>query len=465
MASPNSLGHRRLRRPELSGFIRALSIAAERSQSTDSLSSQSVEGRITVAHSPSLLSRTREVLSRFSEVKLAPSVSSELESDLDKTLRQLSRLSCKAFQPTTNLLHLPLYHPDPQKLIMPEPKMIIFGGSPGENIEHFLYGFEIFFHKQASTLGDDQAEETNGAKAYYVIRHIKPSSIPSKFVNRLPLGITRNYEALCQEQRVRFENSAKLEEEKRRAEETFLSLRQKSNQSIRTYIRLTRKIASRMSNENQHLVATQFIKGLDYCELRIQAMSGLSKRPSVEEAITKVQRLWDVMGEGRSTGDEEDSEVTDSEMESVEHEGEGRSRGRRANRGKKVREDKKTKKSEQKGLTEAEKIRKELQELKELISKDQGSSFRQGGIPKQVPVPNYQNIPAIEAYAMGNRLAPPVNYGSESRTSYPRYYPGREGRNRQGGDRSNVERANVKQWGPPRQQARPWQELGGYRGG
>lgn len=90
------------------------------------------------------------------------------------------------------------------------------------------------------------------------------------------------------------------------------------------------------------------------------------------------------MGEGQSTGDEDNSEVTDSEMEGDEHEEEGWSRGRRANRGKKVSEDKKTKKSEQKGLTEPEKIRKELQELKELITKDQGSSFRQGGIPKQV---------------------------------------------------------------------------------
>ena len=171
------------------------------------------------------------------------------------------------------------------------------------------------------------------------------------------------------------------------------------------------------------------------------------------------------MSEGQSTEDEDDSDVADSEMESDEHEGEGRSRGRRANRGKKVREDKKTKKSEQKGLTEAEKIRKELQELKELITKDQGSSFRQGGIPKQVPVSDYQNLPAIEAYAMGNRLAQPVNYGPESRTSYSRCYPGREGRNTQWGNRGNVERANVPQWGQPRQPPRPWQEPGGNRGG
>jgi len=115
---------------------------------------------------------------------------------------------------------------------------------------------------------------------------------------------------------------------KRRPEELFLSLRLKSSQSICTYIRLTSKIASRISNENQHLVATQFIKGLDSLKLRIQAMSGLSNRPSVEEAITKVQRLWDVMGEDQSSGDEDDSELTDSEMESDEQEREGWSRGR-----------------------------------------------------------------------------------------------------------------------------------------
>ena len=43
------------------------------------------------------------------------------------------------------------------------------------------------------------------------------------------------------------------------------------------------------------------------------------------------------MGNGQSLGDEDDSELTDSEMVSDEHEGEGRSRGRRADPGKKAR--------------------------------------------------------------------------------------------------------------------------------
>ena len=122
-----------------------------------------------MAPSPILLSQTKEVLSRSSEVELVPSVSSGTKTDLDQTLRQLSRLSCKAFQPTTHLPHLPLYHPDPQKGIMTRPKIIMFGGSSNENIEHFLYGFEIFFHKQVSTLGDNQAEETNAAGMGVVI--------------------------------------------------------------------------------------------------------------------------------------------------------------------------------------------------------------------------------------------------------------------------------------------------------
>src|SRR5207302_8227636 len=116
------------------------------------------------------------------------------------------------------------------------------------------------------------------------------------------------YDVLCEALRNRFENSVELEEEKRQAEESFLSLHQKSGQSIEQYIKKTRKVAQGMSNENQHLVATQFVKGLDSRDLRIQAMSGLANRPGVEEAIMKVQQLWNVMGEeyGSGSGDDTD---------------------------------------------------------------------------------------------------------------------------------------------------------------
>jgi len=60
--------------------------------------------------------------------------------------------------------------------------MIMFGGTSNENIEHFLYGFKIFFDKEASTACDVQVQETNAAKVYLVIHYIKPGSIACKFV-------------------------------------------------------------------------------------------------------------------------------------------------------------------------------------------------------------------------------------------------------------------------------------------
>ena len=226
-----------------------------------------------MATSPNLLIQAEQVLS--SSPVNYPLLLDDSESEIssDQGPHRLSHSShtspSRKANPPPLLPLVPSRCPEPP--VMAELKMIEFGGASSENVEHFLYGFEIYFQREESrTPGDaNRAQESSEAKAYHVIRHIKPGSLAFKFVNRLPLTVTRDYVSLCRELRSRFENSTEFEDEKRRAEESFLSLRQRSTQSIRGYIKLTRKIASRMSTENQHLVATQFIKGLDSRELRI----------------------------------------------------------------------------------------------------------------------------------------------------------------------------------------------------
>jgi len=415
-----------------------------------------------VATSPNLRNLAQQVLSSSPTVYQLLQDSSEFKTSSEQTPHQQAHLLHQPLSSQLNpLVPLPA-NPYHTRLTMTESKMIEFGGTSTENVEHFLYGFEIFFQNEERRAGADGVRESSEAKAYYVIRHIKPRSAASRFVNRLPLQVTRDYAALCRELRSRFENSTELEEEKRRAEESFLNLRQKSSQSIVAYIKLTKKIASRMSSENQHLVATQFIKGLDSRELRIQAMSGLSNRPSVEEAITKVQRLWDIMSEDNSSEDEDDVELTDSETESDKDQRNGKSSRRRRSREKEIDEEKKRKRSEKMRLSETGKIRKDLEALKELLTKNQVASYGQGGLPKPISIPENQDLPAIEAYSMGNRLAPPIRYGTQPRPRFSSYHPAGQGRDLPWGDRFTEERGNRPQWGQARDFSEQWQESGTY---
>lgn len=421
-----------------------------------------------MATSPNLLIQAERVLS--SSPVNYPLLLDDSESEIssDQEPHRLSHSSyfspSRKANPPPLLPLVPSSCPEPP--VMAELKMIEFGGASSENIEHFLYGFEIYFQrKESRTPGDaNRAQESSEAKAYHVIQHIKPGSLAFKFVNRLPLTVTRDYVSLCRELRSRFENSTEFEDEKRRAEESFLSLRQRSTQSIRGYIKLTRKIASRMSTENQHLVATQFIKGLDSRELRIQAMSGLSNRPTVEEVVTKVQRLWDVMGEEKSSEDEDDLELTDSDTDDDEEEQGGRSKGRRAREEKKARKERRKKRDERKTMKEAGNIRKELEELKQMLTKHQNSSYRLEGIPKPISVPDNADLPTIEAYAMGNRLVPPASYTGEppARVGNQQYFQRREIRHQPWEDRFNTERDNGPQWGPTRQSSGQWQDRRDY---
>ncbi|RPA90797.1 hypothetical protein L873DRAFT_1795281 [Choiromyces venosus 120613-1] len=208
---------------------------------------------------------------------------------------------------------------------MSEIKLLDFGGAPGENVEHFLYGFEIFFEHEARKAGPNATTEPSETMAYRVIQHIKPGK----------------------------------------------------------YIKITRKIACGMSSGNQHLVATQFVKGLDSRELRVQAMSGMANRPMVEEAIMKVRRLHDVIGSQGTGGfgDETEESKSESESESESEEkseddrddnGYGRRRKRKGGKGKgyfqEYRKMKKgsSRKRDKKQLKE-EKIMQELEELKQLL--------------------------------------------------------------------------------------------------
>jgi len=337
---------------------------------------------------------------------------------------------------------------------MAELKMIEFGGASSKNVEHFLYGFQIYVQREESRTPCDanQAQESSEAKAYHVIRHIKPGSVAFKFVNRLPLTVTRDLVSLCPELRSRFENSTEFVDEKRRAEELFLRLRQRSTQSIRGYIKLTRKIAAQMSIENEHLVATQFIKRLDSRELRKQDMSGLSNRLTVEEAITKVQRLWDVMGEERSSEDEDDVEHGDSDTDDDEEEQGGGSKSRRVREEKRARKERRKKQDERKTMKEAGNIRKELEELKQMLTKHQNSRYRLDGILKPICLPDNADFLTIEAYAMGNRLVSLAGYSWKppARVGNKQYYQRREMRDQPWEDRFNTVRDNGPQWGPTR---------------
>ncbi|RPA89666.1 hypothetical protein L873DRAFT_1887245 [Choiromyces venosus 120613-1] len=289
-------------------------------------------------------------------------------------------------------------------------KPMKFAGKPGENVGHFLKGFQLYYSAQKGD--EDTILDTSELRAYHVIQNLESGSPAALFVHRLPAEITGNYEKLCHALQERFENSREIAEERRIAEASFLSLRQKRRLSLESYIKLTRKIASGMSEEMQHLVATQFVRGLDSRELRIQAMSGLSGRPSVAEAITKVQRVAEVI-EGESTDRWNSDESDDSE--SNESSDESRYGKRKSKKGKKGRKGNQHStrgirqgQGELKAEEETGRIRRELEELKDRITKNEQKEY---GLA-QTGLMGAQNLgaPPMEAFAIGNRLAPPRGY-------------------------------------------------------
>jgi len=147
-------------------------------------------------------------------------------------------------------------------------------------------------------------------------------------------------------------------------------------------------------------------------------MSGLTGRPTVEDAITKVQRVYDVIEESSYlTGKEESSDenTSDEKSDDDDHSSKRRKRQgkkRRANRleykksGRRY--ERKIEKS--KHESEASKICQELEELKLLLTKRQNGNGV-GTIPSSGLLgSNAGGLPALEAYAVGNRLAPPAVY-------------------------------------------------------
>jgi len=303
-------------------------------------------------------------------------------------------------------------------------KQIEFGGNLGENVDHFLRGFSLAFASEEAKLEAGAVPESSESKAYRIITHLRPKSEAARFVSRLPPQTTQDYTALSQALRGRFENSAELEEEQRYAEELFLSLRQRRGQSIDDYIRLTRRVARGMTAENQHLVATQFVKGLDSRELRVQTMSGLSSRPTVNEAITKVQRLADIIDIDSYTGipgitsGEDDS---DSEKEKDIYTGYW-DRKKTEQQDLKRKKKKAEMKAEKKISQETERIRKNIEELKEMLTQKQSKeeTSNQGSLGTS------EKLPVVEAYSMGHRLAPPapVSYPQQAIYTQPSTYNG-----------------------------------------
>ncbi|PUU78689.1 hypothetical protein B9Z19DRAFT_1193101 [Tuber borchii] len=292
-------------------------------------------------------------------------------------------------------------------------KHIEFGGDIGENVDHFLRGFTLAFAEEEVKLPEGATPESSESRAYRVITHLKSKSEAARFVSRLPAETTGDYSALTQALRNRFENSAELEEEQRYAEELFLSLRQRRGQTIDDYIRLTRRVARGMSSDNQHLVATQFVKGLDSRELRVQTMGGLSSRPSVNEAITKVQRIADIIDIDAYTGlpglssDEDDSGDDKEEDVYTSYWDRRRKSDERELKRKKKR---KGQKAEKRITEETEQIRRNLEELKEMLTQKQRKEEMSNITSRSLS----EKLPTVEAYAVGNRLAPPIGYPPQS---------------------------------------------------
>ncbi|RPA96013.1 hypothetical protein L873DRAFT_1270130 [Choiromyces venosus 120613-1] len=97
---------------------------------------------------------------------------------------------------------------------MSEIKLLDFGSFPGENIEHFLYGFEIIFEYEAKKVELNITIELSEIMIYRVIQYIKVGSKATKFLNCFLFQTTRNYKSLCYELCQQFQNTIELKEEK-----------------------------------------------------------------------------------------------------------------------------------------------------------------------------------------------------------------------------------------------------------
>src|SRR5207302_5432956 len=50
------------------------------------------------------------------------------------------------------------------------------------------------------------------------------------------------------------------------------------------------RVARHMGPDNEHLVATQFVRGLDSRELRVHVMTAMGTRPKMNETVIRVRR-------------------------------------------------------------------------------------------------------------------------------------------------------------------------------
>jgi len=153
-------------------------------------------------------------------------------------------------------------------------KPLVFTGGNRDNVAQFLKGIELTF------LCDERKNAwPDEVKVHFVLQNIKAGSPAERFVRRLDEETTGSFQKVCEALRVRFGNNEELEEERRKAEESFLELRQHRGEDLDDYIRTARRVARHMAPENEHLVATQFVRGLDSRELRVHVMTSLGTRP------------------------------------------------------------------------------------------------------------------------------------------------------------------------------------------
>jgi len=175
-------------------------------------------------------------------------------------------------------------------------KPSVFTGGTRDNVEQFLKGIELTFSsdERKNAWSDERKNAwSDDVKVYFVLQNIKAGSAASaeRFVRRLDEGTTSSFSKVCEALRTRFGNDEEQAEERRKAEVCFLELRQCRGEDLDDYtIKTARRVARYTAPENEHLVATQFVGGLDSRELRVHVMTSLGARPKMNETIIKVRR-------------------------------------------------------------------------------------------------------------------------------------------------------------------------------
>jgi len=253
-------------------------------------------------------------------------------------------------------------------------------------------------------------------KVYFVLQNIKAGSAAERFVRRSNEGTTSSFSKVCEALRTRFGNDEEQAEERRKAEEGSLELRQCRGEDFDDYIKTARRVGRLMASENEHLVATQFVCGLDSRELHVHIMTSLGARPKMNETIIKVRRtssmledeLTSTYHKGNHYDYESSSNDDDSGSDAYNSDSERRDRRRRRKLKKERRATGSREKGSRRGDEESKNLRYELAELKKLIQKVQEPTANPSQISSSPTSQQLQSLPFVDTYAINNRLAPPM---------------------------------------------------------